>query len=414
MYTLIVFWESTIMMNKIILLLLATTICTKSVAHHVNPDKVARELDKMTFSLLVSVLENPEAQRLLQNCASDFQQGGAHLRIRTCTFTDIKGSIDGDIIGKLDPILCYWLKFAQHKFKHVSDQPLRNHLLLYGPTGNGKTFIADKLTKLSGWKKVHRFGSSIAGEYIGTAQANINNMFNEADDHLKADPDSGVVIIIDGIEHIAGDNEHEAKFDHNAGCAELWQRLDQYAQHPRVLFIAITNHYEKLDAIFLNRFNNVNKVFLDNPDAASRQEIFIKTFSTVHATIKPTDPQLQKLVDMTDGLSIRMLQGIVGSVKVVADLDHDGKISWDLIMETATCVVEDHKKMLLHKQADDLARQAEEYQKRLNIFLQIHQAILIDFINEGIKKNGSMSNEEKLGYIKTAWGAARAISGWFF
>lgn len=396
------------------LFLLIVTLCTKSVAHSSNPDKVARDLDKMTFSLLASALENPDAQKLLQNCASDSQQGGAKIRTKTCMFTDTKGNIDKNIIGKLDPFLCYWLKFAQHKFKHAPDQPLRHYLLLYGPPGNGKTLIAKKIAELSEWKVVHRSGAAIVGRYIGTAQKNINAIFEETENLLKANPNSGVVIIIDEIDNIAGNNNHESKFDHNAGCAELWQRLDQYAQHPRVLFVAITNHYEKLDAIFLNRFNNVNKVFLDNPDAASRQEIFIKTFSTVHATIKPTDPQLQKLVDMTDGLSIRMLQGIVGSVKVVADLDHDGKISWDLIMETATCVVEDHKKMLLHKQAEDLARQAEEYQKRLNIFLQIHQAILIDFINEGIKKNGSMSNEEKLGYIKTAWSAARAISGWFF
>lgn len=328
-------------------LTLAIIICLSSAICAKDSRQIINDLDRLTSVLLGSALENQEAQKLLQNCTINYQQGGAKARTKTCVFTDAKGNVDKDIAGKLDPLLCYWLKFAQHTFKHAPNQPLRHYLLLYGPPGNGKTLVAHKLAELSGWSLIHRSGASIVGRYIGTAQKNINEMFDETEQLLKANPNTGVVVLIDEIDHIAGNNRHESKFDHRAGCAELWQKLDQYAQHPRVIFVAITNCYEKLDATFLDRFNDINKIFIDNPDPASRQEILIKTFSTIHMSVEPANPQLQQLIKMTDGLSIRKLEGLIGSVKVFADLNHDGKISWDLIMEVATDVIEDHKRILL-------------------------------------------------------------------
>lgn len=289
------------------------------------------------------------------------------IRAKTGIFTDINGIADKDIVGKLDSVLCYWLKFAQNKYKHSPDQPIRNCLLLYGPPGNGKTLIACKLAELSGWKLIHCSGSAIVGKYVGTAQKNIKDIFDKVERVLSETQKSGVFIFIDEIDHFVGDNKHKSKFEHRAGAAELWQKLDKYARHPRVIFVAATNHYKKLDATFLDRFNDINKVFIGDPDAVLRQEVLIKSLATIKFNTKINDQQLQTLVAMTDGLSIRKLEGIIGSVTVLAEVEHEGKISWDLIIKVATATVEDHKSALINEKSEEFTQESEEILRRFGI-----------------------------------------------
>lgn len=366
-----------------------------------DPKNLQGNIDRATYQMLETAFSSDDARKLINNCILP-KEGGAKVRAKTCELTDLDGKTINSL-GKFHPHICYWLKFAQNKISTEKNPRQQNLLLLYGPPGNGKTTIAKKIAFYSGRKFIELSGSSIVNKYVGSGQQSIKAAFNEADLYLKLFPNApGIIIFIDEIDQIAANNNQESRAEHKTATTELWQLLDKSAQNPKILFIAATNHYEKLNPTFLDRFKEINIVFIDNPDENERKYHFKEAFNEIGITIDETCEQFKKLITMTQKLSIRQLYGIASSVRAIADMEYKGVVYWETIFDVTESTIANHNKAIINQQLEEFNKKVDEYQKRLALFHQFHQALLIEYINLAIKKNGQpLTTSEQTSIIST-------------
>ena len=146
-------------------------------------------------------------------------------------------------------------------------------LLLYGPTGSGKTTLARKIAEVTGSEVIFVRGSKIIDGYLAGGSNMIDNKFLEASD-LIANGCPSVVIIIDEMDTIGietngiGDGAKER----DAALKELWSNIDAIKNNDHILVIGTTNKFKELSPTLLDRFGSYT-VEIKNPDEKMRLEI---------------------------------------------------------------------------------------------------------------------------------------------
>ena len=153
-------------------------------------------------------------------------------------------------------------------------------MLLYGPPGNGKTFIA---RAVAGELKVPFFsitGADIFSKYIGESENNIRSIFAAVRQHELS------VLFIDELEsifHKRTDDIHEST---RKVISILLQELDGVQKHKNnMLLIGATNTPQMLDEAFLRTGRLDVQIFVGLPDAPAREQILNANFADVKVTI---------------------------------------------------------------------------------------------------------------------------------
>lgn len=142
-----------------------------------------------------------------------------------------------------------------------------NCMLLYGPQGCGKTFIAEKAAQESGLKYKIVNPSDLGSIYIHGAQAKIAETFREAEKNAP------MILIFDEFDAIApkrdGDlNPHQAN-----EVNELLTRLNNCAEKG-VYVLATTNRPQMLDSAVLRSGRTDMMFYVSLPDDKARRDIF--------------------------------------------------------------------------------------------------------------------------------------------
>lgn len=141
-----------------------------------------------------------------------------------------------------------------------------NGMLLYGPPGCGKTYIAQKLAEEIGYHFIEVKPADLASIFINKAQEKIGKMFKEAEEEAPT------LIFIDEADAVLPSrdgrfNQH-LSLEVNEFLAQMTNCADK-----GIFIVAATNRPEKIDpAIMLTgRIDKV--VYLSQPDVFARQEI---------------------------------------------------------------------------------------------------------------------------------------------
>ncbi len=175
-------------------------------------------------------------------------------------------------------------------------------MLLYGPPGTGKTFLARALAGELNAPVFTIKPSEIMSKYVGEAEQNIAQLFDDARKHPLS------VIFIDEIDAIAPSRQDDSPEVMKRLVTQLLSELDGFEKNSnRLIFIGATNEPWSLDPALMRagRFDELGYVGL--PNAKAREKILQDHLQDVYLDNTVT---AQKLAELTEGYSGADLFGL--------------------------------------------------------------------------------------------------------
>lgn len=145
--------------------------------------------------------------------------------------------------------------------------PLPSGILLYGPPGCGKTFIAKKLAEIICFKFFDISPSDLASIYVHGGQKLIKALFQ------KAATSAPAMIFFDEFDALVPARDGRAGHHYEAEVNELLTQLNECADR-RILVVAATNRAEKIDPAVLRPGRFDRHFYVGPPDLEARVELF--------------------------------------------------------------------------------------------------------------------------------------------
>ena len=178
-------------------------------------------------------------------------------------------------------------------------------ILLYGPSGTGKTLLAKAVATESEANFISVRGPELLSKWVGESERGIREVFRRA---RQAAP---CIIFFDEIDAIApvrgfgGDSMVTERV-----VSQLLTELDGIQPLSGVVVLAATNRIDMLDPALLRAGRFDKLLYVPLPDRAARLQIL-----QIHTRGKPLkeDVDLGKIADMTEGFSGADLAGVVNT-----------------------------------------------------------------------------------------------------
>lgn len=157
-----------------------------------------------------------------------------------------------------------------------------NGILLYGPPGCGKTYIARQLAEELGFKFFEVIPSEVGSPYIHDTTLRIRDIFKKAADQAPS------VVFVDEFEalvpsraDLGGHQQYKSEevnefLAHLSGCAEK-----------QILVVAATNEPQKIDIAILRTGRLDIHAYVGPPDAEARAEML-----SLHLGDRPAEPEI--------------------------------------------------------------------------------------------------------------------------
>ena len=230
------------------------------------------------------------------------------------TFADVGGMDDQKSrISAIVQNRLYPERFKQHGV-------IQNGILLYGPRGTGKTFLAEATAgefKINYW---YAKPTSLIESRIGNSEANIRETFSRAYAHRP------VLFFLDEIDSIGTQRQQLGRNDdvgggarlYNSVVTELMQCIDQYRGATGFILMAATNFYDGLDEALVRDMRFDEKIRVDLPDEATRAQILSAQLSKRLWTPFSVDSFAKR----TPGWSAAKLSGLVNKAASIAALEN--------------------------------------------------------------------------------------------
>jgi transitional endoplasmic reticulum ATPase len=165
---------------------------------------------------------------------------------------------------------------AENRFLANTSGIVRNGVLLYGPQGTGKNFLAEATAGEFGSNWYHVRCPQLLGPMIGSTTTEIRRAFDWARAHRP------IVMFLDEIDAIGskkalqgGSDSGGAGREYNTIVTQLMQSIDDCRNVEGLLIVAATNHIDTLEPALIRDGRFDAKLRLDLPDEAGRKEVLL-------------------------------------------------------------------------------------------------------------------------------------------
>ena len=190
---------------------------------------------------------------------------------------------------------------------------IRNGILLHGPRGSGKTFLAEATAGEFGLNYCYLSSPALLNMWVGNTGSNIRETFDAA---LARRP---VLLLIDEIDALgavrdSGFSPGTGHREYNNVTIQLMQSIDQHRQAPGLVLMAATNVLDGLDPALTREGRFDLQIRLDLPDEPTRMRIFDAQLSR-----KPWKRcNLDEFARRTPGASAAKIKSIVDRAAALA------------------------------------------------------------------------------------------------
>lgn len=268
----------------------------------------------------------PELLNKLVVTMADFQNAVREITPSAMREVYIEPSdVNWDEIGGLDKVkrelqeAVEWPMHFPEMYKQLG-HTVPKGILLYGPSGTGKTMLAKAVATESEANFISIKGPELISKWVGESEKGIRDIFRKA---RQASP---CVIFFDEVDSIAHNRGGGHGIEGLGGLpgaekmiSQLLTEMDGIHEIHDVVVLAATNRIDMIDTALLRpgRFDKI--IYIPNPDKATRKRIL-----EIHIKGRPisNDINLNRIVEMTEGFSGADVSSVVNTAVSVVLHDY--------------------------------------------------------------------------------------------
>ena len=228
-----------------------------------------------------------------------------------------------------------------------------NGMLLYGPPGCGKSFVAEKFAEETGFNFIMVKSSDLASSFHHGSQEKIAQLFKQAEQNAP------IVICFDEFDALVPDRSNFAAQYSASEVNEFLTQLNNCSQRG-IFVVGTTNRPDKIDPAVLRTGRIDKQVYVPLPDAEARKEMFL-----IHLKGRPFDESqidAEKLSDMSEGYIASDIAYVVNDAAMIAaytDQDITEQLLEEAVRNTKPSLRPDALKIY-----DEIRQKMESNQRR--------------------------------------------------
>lgn len=215
------------------------------------PDNVEAQAIKQQLKRRLGLLpQKPESQTVCNGLdQDDIWKGVAGMR-------ELKAILERDVI----------LPMSEPELYKKYRLSLPNGILLYGPPGCGKTFIAQKLGRILGFYFYEVKPSDLGSIYVHGTQQKIGKLFANAREKTPC------LLFLDELDALIPVRDERINHSYAAEVNEFLTHLNKAAEQ-RVLVVGATNRLDKIDSAAIRPGRFDKKIYIGQPDLEARTQL---------------------------------------------------------------------------------------------------------------------------------------------